>query len=319
MRNFYLCCIIVLSVCALGMQGSIDTPQETVIVPNVKGVTLEIAAKSLQAMGLQAWFQGSSDLSAIVTRQVPQAGLELPVGGEVILLADSTVKTTLNVLDTEIPTEGVSAPSGTTTVTSRDRATNVSVSPSQTTWQTSEVLAYPASAPEGKSTIFYQPPQRPISHYFVANTKPRFYPAWYPKRFLTVVSPQGAASTQQAEGMTITAQPQAADQTESQSNLAWHPKVFVSQEGVQESGVLSQSDRQVGVFAVSTTPAVPVPNLVRLRQEDATAAIKKAGLSVGKISHMQSSQVRSGLVLQQIPRARAIVPAGTEVQLWIAE
>ena len=101
MRKFYLCCILVLSVCTLGMQGSIDTPQETVIVPNVKGVTLEIAAKSLQAVGLQAWFQGSSDLSAIVVRQVPQAGLELPIGGEVILLADSTVKTTLNVLGTE--------------------------------------------------------------------------------------------------------------------------------------------------------------------------------------------------------------------------
>jgi beta-lactam-binding protein with PASTA domain len=314
------------------MQGSIDTPQETVIVPNVKGVTLEIAAKSLQAVGLQAWFQGSSDLSAIVTRQVPQAGLELPVGGEVILLADSTVKTTLNVIGTEsrgqtpsvppqpgILTEGVSAPIGTTTVTSSNIATNVSVTPSQTTWQTSKVLAYPASASEGKSTIFYQPPQRPISHYFVANTKPRFYPAWYPKRFLTVVSPQGAASTQQAEGMTITAQPQAVDQTKSQFNLAWYPKVFVSQEGVQESGVLSQSDRQVGVFAVSTTPAVPVPNLLRLRQEDAAAAIKKAGLAVGNISRMQSSQVRPGLVLQQIPRARAIVPAGTEVQLWIAE
>ena len=98
MRDVYICCIIVLSVFTLGMQGTVNTQQNTVIVPNVKGITLEVAAKILQTAGLQAWFHGSSDLSAVVERQVPQPGLELSVGEAVILIAGTSVAPTVNVL-----------------------------------------------------------------------------------------------------------------------------------------------------------------------------------------------------------------------------
>lgn len=334
MRNVYLCCIIGLSICALGMQGTVNTQQNTVVVPNVKGVSLEVAAKILQTVGLQPWFHGSSNLAALVERQVPQPGFELPIGGEVILVADTTGKTTLNVLSTgtqqftssvslqpEIPTTGVSIPRGTSAVTSSNVVTYISVAPDQTTWQTSQSLAYPVKQQGDSSTIFYQPSQRAISRYFVADPQPRFYPAWYPKQFLTVVSPQGSTSTQPLDSMRITVQPQVVGQTGIQSYLTWYPKVYVSGESSWESGILSQSDREqrIGVFAVSTTPAVPVPNLLWLRQGDATVAIQKAGLTVGKISRVQSSQARPGLVLQQTPRARAIVQAGTQVHLWVAE
>ena len=326
--------MLVLLGCLVGAAGFVGAQQNNVVVPNVEGITLEVAAEILQTAGLRPRFPVSLNLSTIVAQQHPRPGLELPVGGDVVLFSDTTPRTTSDVLGTEsqrqIPsvsvqpkiwTEGVSAPSETSTVTS-NIATNVSVTPSRSNWQTSQVLAYPASTPGGKSTIFYQPPQRALSHYFVADTRPRFYPAWYPKRFLTVVSPQGLASTQQSDGMSITGQSQVQSQTAAQiGTQTWYPKILGYQYGSQEPGGLSQLGQQqrVGVFAVSTTPAVPVPNLFRLRQEDAAAAIKKAGLAVGKVSRMQSSQVIPGLVVQQTPRARAIVPAGTQVQLWIAD
>jgi len=317
------------------MRGVVDTQQNTVIVPNVEGITLEVAAKMLRTVGLQPRFPVSLNTSAIVAQQHPHPGVELPVGGEVVLFAD-TPGTTSDVLGagaqeqapsassrSGIPAEGVSAPGGSITITGSNTGQNAYAAPSQRNWQTSKALAYPASPPGGQATILYRPPQPAISQYFVAETKPRFYPAWYPKRFLTLVSPQSSASTPQSDSMKITVQPQmqpqVIDQAETQSSLTWYPKVSVSQENSQEPVSLSQPDKpqRVGVFAVSATPAVPVPSLLRLRQEDATAAIKKAGLTAGDILHVESSQVRAGIVLKQSPRARAIVPAETKVHLWI--
>jgi beta-lactam-binding protein with PASTA domain len=67
----------------------------------------------------------------------------------------------------------------------------------------------------------------------------------------------------------------------------------------------------------SVTHSVPVPNVLRLRSEDAISAINKIGLSVGTITRVQYSQGRTGVVIQQAPRPRNIVPFGTQVSLWV--
>ncbi len=310
------------------MTGAVNTEQNTVIVPNVEGITLEVAAQILRTVGLQSRFQNSSSPSAIVVRQDPRPGFSLPTGGEVVLSTgaatgtsqESTGSRTLQYIPSASSQSGVPV---------MNTGTNVYVAPRQITQQSSRVLAY-QSPQGGQSQILYQPPQPRISRYLVAETKPRFYPGWYPRQFLTPVSPQELGSRLQSESMRIAIQPQVNPQapvspyfvpdTEPQVYPLWYPEVFLPQDRSQDSVILSQPEEQqwLGVFEVSSTHAVPVPNLLRLRQEDANSAINKAGLALGNVTRVQSSQVRPGIVVKQSPQARAIVPAGTKVDLWIA-
>ena len=73
-----------------------------------------------------------------------------------------------------------------------------------------------------------------------------------------------------------------------------------------------------GQYQVMVSGAVPVPNVMRLRQADAIFAIQKAGLVIGNILLMQNAQAGAGLVINQSPRPRSIVQSGTRVDLWVA-
>jgi beta-lactam-binding protein with PASTA domain len=346
MKNLYFFSLLVLSICSLGMSGGMKTQQSPVIVPNVEGITLEIAAQTLRTVGLQPRFQSSSNLSAIVVGQHPRPGVSLPMGGEVFLSTNIGTEPTQSLSTTRtlrqtpaVSTRSGITPEGVSTsniagATVHNTGTNVSITPLQTPQQSSQVSRSPTSLSAGQSTILYQPPQRAASQYFIAETKPRFYPAWYPRRFVSQSTAQSIISQTSAESVKIAVQPQIQSQvtrqasisaysvldTEPQAYLSWYPKKFLArQESSQSQIVLSQEGQQqkVEIVQPSTTYAVPVPNLLRLRREDALFAITKAGLSVGNISLVQSSQERAGIVLKQSPRARAIVPAGTRVDLWI--
>jgi beta-lactam-binding protein with PASTA domain len=330
-----------LSMCSLGMTGVGNTRQNAVIVPNLEGITVEVATKILQTMGLQPQLQASSNLSAVVVRQDPQPGFSLPIGGKVLLSTGTQTGTTPELSGTRtlqhIPPAssqprtvvGAISTSNVTGIPVTTTRTNVSAAPVQTFQQGSKVLAY-SNVQGGYSNVLYQPPQPAVSQNFVADTTLRFYPAWYPRQFLNPVSPQGSGSQVQAGSMSVTGQPQVTSQspvspygvsdTEPRSYLLWYPKTFLPQESSQDSVFVVQSDQpqQMKVLEVSTTSAVPVPNLSRLRREDAVVAIRKANLIVGNITQVQSSQMRPGIVINQSPRARAIVPAGTQVHLWIA-
>ena len=95
-----------------------------------------------------------------------------------------------------------------------------------------------------------------------------------------------------------------------------YPKVGTEPEGVV--GIQAVSPQRVGVFETSVSPAVSVPYVLRLRQEDAVVALQKMGLAV-EIFQIEDPQVRPGLVVKQFPAARTLVPAGTKVQLWTAK
>jgi len=341
MKNFSLFGLIVLSICSLGMTGVVNPQPDTVIVPNVEGVTVVAAAKMLQTMGLQPLFRISTGLSAIVVWQDPRPGVSLPAGGEVILSTGTLPKTTTASTGTRTlqqipaiapqpgtPATGVST-SNVTGTPGLNTSLKVSVTPSQSP-QGNQVLAYSVSRSGGQAQILYQPPQPRLNRYVVADTTPRFYPAWYPKQFLTQVNPPATSSVPQSESMRITVWPQVPQQPavspyvvpspEPRFYLAWYPREFASPEGSQSQIAVSQPyvQQRVGVLAISTTPAVPIPYLLRLYQQDAITAITKAGLSIGNIIRVQSAQVGAGIVLKQSPQPRALVPAGTPVDLWVA-
>ncbi|VXC41854.1 Stk1 family PASTA domain-containing Ser/Thr kinase [Nocardioides sp. AX2bis] len=63
----------------------------------------------------------------------------------------------------------------------------------------------------------------------------------------------------------------------------------------------------------------PVPDLVRLSEEDARAAIGEAGLSVGEVEFRPDARIAAGRVVEQTPDPETLVVAATEVDLVVSE
>lgn len=63
---------------------------------------------------------------------------------------------------------------------------------------------------------------------------------------------------------------------------------------------------------------VAVPHLVGLSQESARAALKKAGLAMGKIKQVESREAKPGTVIEQIPPAGRQLIKGNAVTLVVA-
>jgi hypothetical protein len=174
--------------------------------------------------------------------------------------------------------------------------TTVSITPLPMSQQQTQAVVSPApQQDDSQFTIFQQPPEAPVNSYLMVENEPKKYPAWYPKKFLSQSQAQDVVSQPQTQNIIISNQVQVLPQ--SSTNLS------VLRQSIQTQRFLPG--------------AVPVPNVMRLRREDATFAIQKAGLSVGNIIRVQHPQWRSGLVMQQSPRARAVVPTGTQIHLWV--
>ena len=326
MKNISLLGLIVLSICSLGMTGAVNPQPDTVIVPNVEGVTIEVAAKMLQTMGLQPLFRSSAGPSAIVVWQDPRPGVSLSVGGEVGLSTGTLPQTTTTTnRNTGFAVQACCrAPTRNTRVEHRNTDFTIYAycrAPTRDiraeywseslcyafpeTPQGKQVLAYSISPSGSQSQILYQPLQPPHNRYVVADTTPRFYPAWYPKKFLTLVNPPTASSVTQSESMRITVQATVPQQ------------IPVSPYGAPNAAPQAYPDSNTPKIT-TTTSTVPIPYLVRLYQQDAITAITKAGLAIGNIIRVQSAQVGAGIVVRQSPQPRALVPAGTAVNLWVA-
>ncbi len=349
MKNIYLRFFMVVFVCFFGITEGIHAQQGNVIVPNMEGIPVEVAAQVLRTTGLQPRIQGTLKASAIVIRQNPRPGFALAAGSEVILVTSAVSTATVPEGRGSRPlpqswaqSSGSRGMRSVTTVGSSG-GTEVSVPPPTSSSQRYPTTTYQAPQ-EDEFTIFNQPQQTPSSKYLLADTRPKKYPPWYPKEFLTQHSSQNMAAQPQAqdtgnqvqtlsqssEGSSISVGPM------SQWYAGWYyPEEWASQRNDSTSNVQVQSNVQAQ-SSIQTQPTassgqdvspqtqtsgtdiVLVPNLMRLRQQDALFAIHKAGLSVGRITRAQNSQWGVGLIMRQSPRARTIVPAGTRVDLWVA-
>ncbi|MBC9732359.1 Stk1 family PASTA domain-containing Ser/Thr kinase [Nocardioides sp. zg-578] len=63
---------------------------------------------------------------------------------------------------------------------------------------------------------------------------------------------------------------------------------------------------------------VPVPNLIRLNDDQARAAIREAGLSVGDVSFAENENIPAGKVAEQQPNRDQYVDPGTSVDIVVS-
>lgn len=349
MKNIYRLFFIVVFVCFLGITEGIHAQQGNVIVPNVEGITLEVAAQLLRTTGLQPRMQGTSAPSGIVVRQYPRPGFSLAAGSEVTLSTGAVTIKAFPEISGSRALQQPTAPSGSRGVSNvtatgtiivtpmKNIGTETSVASQTTSPQPYQTMMY-QEPQEAQFTIFHHPQQAPANKNLLADTRPKKYPPWYPKEFLTQGSSQSMAARQpQAQRSGTSGQMQALPQnsggasilvdTTPQWYVGWYyPQKWMPQSNYSTSSIPAQPStppvQETYTQAQIQPPAtgsVPVPNLMRLRQQDAISAIRKAGLSVGRITHVQNSQWGGGLIMKQSPRARAIVQAGTQVDLWVAD
>jgi beta-lactam-binding protein with PASTA domain len=244
------------------------------------------------------------------------------------------------------------APQGSMTITTPSQPsatmTQTQTANSRLAWYPKQFLA--GTAPQNPGTMARPSQQSTI----MIPNQPSSPLAWYPKQFLQGTAPQGSmAITTPAQPAPIITQTQT-----SGSYLAWYPKQFLPQTASHQStitvqplhtsstmqvdsatiprqstvqyypsvaeiqgassSVTSTSTVRVGVYQASLSPAVLVPNVIRLSQQDAAAAIARVGLSVSSVTFVDSAQVRSGYVVRQSPQGRRLAQQGGAVHLWIA-
>jgi hypothetical protein len=84
MKYFRVLSLVIASFCLLGMTGG---QQQAVVVPNVEGVSLELAAHMLQNVGLQSEGRPAV-LTSLVVRQYPRPGFEVLEGTVVTLFTE---------------------------------------------------------------------------------------------------------------------------------------------------------------------------------------------------------------------------------------
>ncbi len=326
---------------SLGMTG---TSTEMVVVPNVEGTELELAAHVLRNAGLQP--QGSSAaLSARVSRQEPRPGFQVLVGSVVTLFVDGQSRIASQPPNVGLPSSTIASQNSRAVVQSSrtDTATpplaagqmwgtQVTVTPldpnTATVQGQSQIQA--GTRQELQPVLLYEPLQPRLTPYFAQNQTQRFYPAWYPRQFIpasasttpTVMTTQQYSQfTEQSLLSPYTATvtqttPQTFMPAASNANAAgtYYPALDAWSDGTS----YIQTSKPVGLIQTSNSPAVSVPYVVRLQQQDAMSALTKAGLLTGTPTLVDSAQVRSGCVVRQLPDARQLVPAGTQIQLWIA-
>ena len=177
----------------------------------------------------------------------------------------------------------------------------------------------------------------PANAYVVSSADSKASLAWYPRTM-------GAQGTRQYQVNAVPANASVLSNADSKTSLAWYPKTLTSQgtpqyqvtrqyqvtpqyQVARQSQVSGQSQvyglqtersMQGTLLAVAPADAAQVPNLARLYRDDALAALAKSGLAVGNIIPVQASQVGAGMIVRQSLQPRAIVPAGTPVDLWVA-
>lgn len=338
MKHSIFVCALILSLFSFGMKGGSQAQQDIVVVPNVEGISWELASQILHNAGLEP--QGmSATLSALVARQHPRPGMELPQGSVVVLFPERANQVASQDVYTDTPSSITASsdprigvrPTMVPSFSPEDGTITermaVTVTPQSQTTVGIQAQSHiqTGTMQQGQSTIFYEPIQPRLTPYFVQNQIPRFYPTWYPKKFIPATASQDPMAIMQQRQPTSIGQPQTVytitvmpttPAATGQASVLYFPKVGTGQESIW--AIQSDTPTRVGLIETSTSPAVSVPNVIRLHQQDAASALTKAGLLTGTVLLVDSIQVRPGYVIDQSPKARQLVPYGTQIQLWVA-
>ncbi|GAK51273.1 hypothetical protein U14_02516 [Candidatus Moduliflexus flocculans] len=277
--------------------------ENNVIVPNVNGIPHDVAAHLLRIAGLKPIVKFDQQRSLIITQQQPKPGMLVVAGTEVIISTGSSSESQIAVL------------------------------PAQTVQpETSYVTVVPQQYDTTRSVTIASTPNQPAATQRASQTTGAL--PWYPKKFL------GPAQDVQIQG--ILRNPASSSGTSNilgatpYSQQSPKPVILRSVHGWQEgwyvqgwepgktTGTSSSAGNQIlgGSSGESSTllsgEMAIVPPILYLPVADAASALRKAGLSVGSVVAVDDPQAQRGVVTQQSPSVRSVVPRGTAVQLWVA-
>lgn len=84
-------------------------------------------------------------------------------------------------------------------------------------------------------------------------------------------------------------------------------------------GTVVKLNSIVTVFVSTGADTVAVPSLVNMTQEDASAALEKAGLKLGTVTQEQSKSLAAGTVIQSNPVEAVAVAPGSAVDLVVSD
>jgi len=276
--------------------------QNNVIVPNVSGIPHDVAAHLLRVAGLRPIVKFDAQRSLIIAQQSPKPGTLVIAGSEVIL----------------------------STGTSNESRAAVQAVP---TYQPETSYVLPQQETSSRSiTIQAVPQSQPI-------TTPRAPQAmgslpWYPKKFLGPVQDvevksilrNRSLSTGTSNILNVTPYSKQQSKPVILRNArgwqqGWHVQGWEpgtsTVSTVQGSGD-DWSSIQGGSGDALPADVIAVPPVAYLPLSDASAALRKAGLSVGSVRKIDDPQAQRGVVTQQSPDAHSLVPRGTAIQLWVA-
>lgn len=277
--------------------------ENNVVVPNVSGIPHDVAAHLLRIAGLKPIVKFDQQRSLIITQQQPKPGMLVVAGTEVIISTGSSSESQIAVL------------------------------PAQTVQpETSYVTAVPQQYDTARSVTIASVPNQPVTTQRSSQATTGALP-WYPKKFL------GPAQDVQIQG--ILRNPASSSGTSNilgatpYSQQSPKPVILRSVHGWQEgwyvqgwepgktTGNSASAENQIlggsgESGALLTGEMAIVPPILYLPVADAASALRKAGLSVGSVVAVDDPQAQRGVVTQQSPSARSVVPRGTAVQLWVA-
>ena len=288
---------------------------EKVIVPNVTGIPSDVALQILQMAGLAAKIQASSGRSLNVDKQDPGAGSLVAFGSMVVLEVGGATSVSPELETLSLPQENFRSDgaAGGSALLGQEGEVNVLrelYGPQSSDLQVQPMMAwYPQgfltsdtrggssmpsllgtrSAPEGRSNIFKAKPIQIFSGddvpIIMAPTE-GWQHGWVPSvSYAPVRQPAYSYYTAGSSSSSI--------------------QVVSGARGYS----VSKSEGQL----------VSVPSVLRLFVSDAESAFKKWGLTIGRITQVETPQTRSGLIKQQFPEANSLVPKGTKVDLWVVK
>lgn len=107
-----------------------------------------------------------------------------------------------------------------------------------------------------------------------------------------------------------------------ESSLAYQPDSEIAEDNVirtdPEAGQSVSVGQRVTIYVSTGAETVTVPSLVGLSQDDAEAALKKAGLELGQVLQRNDPDSAAGMVLEASEDKDAEVSPGTAINLVVA-
>jgi len=317
-----------------GIPAVADAQEGKVIVPNVEGISQDVAAEILRTVGLHPQVVHKRGHSPIIVQQEPKPGLLVPVG-TTITVSTAAPATAVVPGETQPYSQGIAASQETSSIQGHVPGVQSSVKSTSEGQATSYLPWYPKkfrSQTQPTSRVFRienlaHPSPRNILQANSAPGTPRMsvlvsQAGWQAGWSISNGNSVPAVRSTPGTGYLLQAGP--APETPRMS-------ILVSQEGWQAGWSTpngnpvptARSTPETGMTIKSTpensVAVISVPYVIRLQQRDASEALSRIGLAAHIIERVQDTQLKAGIVLRQFPVAGSVVPVGTYVNLWVVE